>query len=302
MIEEVKEILCRVVSRMRNGSGKISWICAHLPEPKKVSMALMKRPCWSVNARLAIRLKILKIILQPMALGEEATGSMGADTPLAVLSDRPKPLYEYFKQLFAQVTNPPIDAIREEIIMGEDMMLGPESNLLEEGPQHCHRLWIQRPMLTNEELEKISAYQSRGIKSVDACRAYLRKKTGLQGLRRPLRRCVPRPMRPLSKGGSILILSDRDISAKKVPIPSLLACAGLHHHLIRQGTRTKVSIVVETGEARELHHFAVLIGYGANAVNPYLAFETIEAMIKDDKFELTDDLQRCREEFSESLP
>ncbi len=116
------------------------------------------------------------------------------------------------------------------------------------------------------------------------------KKTGPRALRKPLRTLCAKADKAIAAGYSILILSDRDISAKKVPIPSLLACAGLHHHLIRQGTRTKVSIVVETGEARELHHFAVLIGYGANAVNPYLAFETIEAMIKDEKFELTDDL------------
>ena len=210
---------------------------------------------------------------------------MGADTPLAVLSDKPKLLYEYFKQLFAQVTNPPIDAIREEIIMGEDMMLGPESNLLEEAPQHCHRLWIQHPVLTNEELEKISRIHQGSLKAL-TLPAVFEKKDGVAGLEKAFEALCARADKAIAGGVSILILSDRDISSKKVPIPSLLACAGLHHHLIRQGTRTKVSIVVETGEARELHHFAVLIGYGANAINPYLAFETIEAMIKDEKFDL----------------
>ncbi len=151
---------------MRNGSGKISWTSARLPVPKKVP-GLDEKTLLERQRAFGYTIEDLKIILQPMAQGEEATGSMGTDTPLAVLSDKPKLLFEYFKQLFAQVTNPPIDAIREEIIMAEDMMLGPESNLLEEGPQHCHRLWIQHPVLTNEELEKISRIRQRVIKSDD---------------------------------------------------------------------------------------------------------------------------------------
>ena len=255
-----------------------------LPAPKKV-LGLQEKTLLERQRAFGYTIEDLKIILQPMALGEEATGSMGTDTPLAVLSDKPKLLFEYFKQLFAQVTNPPIDAIREEIIMAEDMMLGPESNLLEEGPQHCHRLWIQRPILTNEELEKIARVKKGSLQALKLSTVF-DKKDGIAGVEKAFNILCAKADKAIEKGSSILILSDRDISAKAVPMPSLLACAGLHHHLIRQGTRTKVSIVVETGEAREMHHFAVLIGYGANAVNPYLAFETIEAMTKDARFEL----------------
>jgi glutamate synthase domain-containing protein 2/glutamate synthase domain-containing protein 1/glutamate synthase domain-containing protein 3 len=256
-----------------------------LAQPKKVN-GLDEKTLLERQRAFGYTIEDLKIILQPMAQGEEATGSMGADTPLAVLSDKPKLLFQYFKQLFAQVTNPPIDAIREEIIMGEDMMLGPESNLLEETPKHCHRLWIQHPVLTNEELEKISRIHQGSLKALTLPMVF-EKKDGTDGLEASFELLCAKADKAIEAGVSILVLSDRDISAKKVPIPSLLACAGLHHHLIRRGTRLKVSIVVETGEARELHHFAVLIGYGANAVNPYLAFETIEAMIKDGRFDLT---------------
>jgi len=255
-----------------------------LPQPKKVA-GLNEKTLLERQRAFGYTLEDLKIILHPMAQGEEATGSMGTDTPLAVLSDRPKLLFDYFKQLFAQVTNPPIDAIREEIIMAEDMMLGSESNLLEEGPQHCHRLWIQHPVITNEELEKISRIRQGSLKST-VLPAIFDKKDGAAGMVKTINALCAKADAAIKQGVSILILSDRDISDKKVALPSVLACAGLHHHLIRQGTRTKASIVVETGEAREMHHFAVLIGYGANAVNPYLAFESIAAMIKDDKYDL----------------
>jgi glutamate synthase domain-containing protein 2/glutamate synthase domain-containing protein 1/glutamate synthase domain-containing protein 3 len=266
-----------------------------LPVPKKVH-GLNAKTLLDRQRAFGYTLEDLKLLLQPMALGEEATGSMGTDTPLAVLSDRPKLLFEYFKQLFAQVTNPPIDAIREEIIMAEDMMLGPESNLLEEGPQHCHRLWIQHPVLTNEEMEKIIRLRHHSLKALRLSSVF-DKKDGAAGLEKAFDALCAAADRAIKEGASILVLSDRDVSAKKVPMPSLLACGGLHHHLIRQGTRTKVSIVVETGEARELHHFAVLIGYGANAVNPYLAFESIEAMIEDEKFELRLSFKEAQKNF-----
>jgi len=269
-----------------------------LPAPKKVH-GLDEKTLLARQRAFGYTLEDLKILLQPMAQGEEATGSMGTDTPLAVLSDKPKLLFEYFQQLFAQVTNPPIDAIREEIIMAEDMMLGPESNLLEEGPQHCHRLWIQHPVVTNEELEKIRHIRQGPLKTLTLSTVF-DKKDGLAGLEKAFEVLCDEADKAIKAGFSLLILSDRDISAKKVPIPSLLACGGLHHHLIRQGTRTKASIVVETGEARELHHFAVLIGYGANAVNPYLAFETIEAMIKDEKYELDMSFKDAQKNFQKA--
>lgn len=255
----------------------------NLPAPKKVP-GLVEKTLLERQRAFGYTLEDLKILLMPMALGEEATGSMGTDTPLAVLSERPKLLFEYFKQLFAQVTNPPIDAIREEIIMAEDMMLGPEGNLLEETAAQAHRLWIQRPILTNEELAKVAHVKAGSLKSLDLPILF-KKADGAQGLEAAMEDLFKKADESIKDGVSILILSDRGVNSKNVAIPSLLACAGLHHHLIRQGTRTKTSIVLETGEARELHHFAVLIGYGANAINPYLAFESIEALILDNKFE-----------------
>ncbi len=222
----------------------------------------------------------LSLILQPMAVtGLEATGSMGADTPLAVLSTRPQLLFNYFKQLFAQVTNPPIDCIREEVVMDESVMLGSEGNLLDETPEHCKRLRISKPILSNEELGKIKELKIKGLKAATLATIF-KIQNGPKGLELALDNLFAQADKEIKKGCTILILSDRDINKNNVPIPSLLASSGLHHHLIRKGTRTKVSIVLETGEAREMHHFAVLIGYGANAVNPYLAFETIEEQIR----------------------
>ena len=173
----------------------------NLPVPKKVH-GLNEKTLLERQRAFGYTIEDLKIILQPMAQGEEATGSMGTDTPLAVLSDKPKLLFDYFQQLFAQVTNPPIDAIREEIIMAEDMMLGPESNLLEEGPQHCHRLWIQHPVLTNEELEKISRIRKGSLKALVDCRRYLIKRMVPRALRKPLRFYVPRQIRPLTQAAA----------------------------------------------------------------------------------------------------
>ena len=249
-----------------------------LPKPKKVH-GLNDKTLLERQRTFGYTIEDLKMLLYPMAAGgEEATGSMGTDTPLAVLSSRPQLLFNYFKQLFAQVTNPPIDAIREEIIMGEEMMLGPEGNLLDETPGHCHRLKLARPILTNEELEKI-AHLNMGSLKAATLPILFNKEDGAKGLEGALESLFAKADEVIAAGFSIIILSDRTVNSKHPPMPSVLACAGLHHHLIRKGTRTKVSIVLETGEAREMHHFAVLIGYGANAVNPYMAFETIEDQI-----------------------
>ena len=221
-------------------------------------------------------LEDIRLILEPMVVhGVEATGSMGADTPLAVLSRRPQLLFNYFKQLFAQVTNPPIDPIREEVVMDESVMLGPEGNLFAETPEHAHRLRVPRPILTNEDLGKIRHVKKGKLKAATISSVFAVEE-GADGMEKSLEAMFKEADSAIAKGSSILILSDRDVNKKNAPLPSLLACAGLHHHLIRQGTRTQVSLVIETGEARELHHLAVLIGYGANAINPYLAFETIE--------------------------
>jgi len=225
----------------------------------------------------------LKILMTPMAgEGNEALGSMGNDAALAVLSDRPQLLYNYFKQLFAQVTNPPVDAIREEIIMSMESTIGREYNLLEPGPESARQIKIEYPILTNEELDKlrqIEAVSGGKFKSVTLPSVY-RVKEGKGGLERALASLCKSADKAISRGCEYIILSDRPVDRIYAPIPAPLAIGAVHHHLIRQGTRTKISLVLESGEPREVHHYALLIGYGAGAVNPYLAFETLDDMIR----------------------
>ena len=224
----------------------------------------------------------VKFLLTPMVLtGQEAIGSMGADNPPAVLSNKPKPLSNYFKQLFAQVTNPPIDPIREEIVMSLVSLIGPRPNLLGLGSGgDYHRLEVSQPVLTNEDLERI-----RNIE--DSCIGF-RTKTlrmtysadeGEAGLGPALEELCHAAEQAVRDDYNILILSDRPVDADNIPIPALLATSAVHHHLIRHGMRTDVGIVVETGAAIEVHHFATLAGYGAEAINPYLAFDTIQALL-----------------------
>jgi glutamate synthase domain-containing protein 2/glutamate synthase domain-containing protein 1/glutamate synthase domain-containing protein 3 len=221
----------------------------------------------------------LRLLLAPMAKdGVEAIGSMGTDTPLAVLSNRPKLLYDYFQQLFAQVTNPPIDSIREEIITSAQTTIGAEQNLLNPTPASCHLIALKSPILSNADLAKLQQVNSSGFKSVTIPMLFPAQ-SGAAGLEKAISEICKLADQAIASGISILILSDRDVSVENAPIPALLAVAGLHHHLILQGTRTKVGLVLESGEPREVHHFATLIGYGCGAINPYLAFETIEDMI-----------------------
>ncbi|MBI4445797.1 MAG: glutamate synthase large subunit [Acidobacteria bacterium] len=226
----------------------------------------------------------LKLIMAPMATeGNEAVGSMGNDTPLAVLSERPQLLYNYFKQLFAQVTNPPVDALREELIMSVVTTLGAEQNLLEPLPISTRQIRLKTPILKNEELEKLRALDGSGLhgfKSVTLPIFFNVARRGI-GLEEALEELFRKADAAIAEGCQILILSDRGLDATRAPISALLAVSGLHHHLIRQGSRTRVGMVVESGEPREVHHFALLIGYGASAVNPYLAFESLQAMIQE---------------------
>ena len=227
----------------------------------------------------------LKFLMTPMATtGEEAVGSMGNDTPISALSDRVKPLFTYFKQNFAQVTNPPIDSIREELVMSLVSIIGPRPNIFDlEGTSKTKRLEVRQPILSNDDLEKIRAISQM---SGDHFQSYTFDITypaehGVDGMGWAIDALCERAEEEVRKGCNILILSDRKASADRIPIPVLLACAAVHHHLIRQGLRTSVGLVLETGEPREVHHFACLAGYGAEAINPYLAFETLAAM-KDD--------------------
>ena len=221
-------------------------------------------------------------LVAPMAReGVEPVGAMGNDTPLAVLSDKPQLLYGYFKQLFAQVTNPPVDAIREEIVMAVDTTIGPERNLLEPTPLSAHQIKLPTPILTNDELEKLRRLDTpRGRSGAWAFRSrtipiLFPPAGGGPGLEAAMEEVCLQASAAVRDGANVIVLSDRGISAELAPIPALLAVAGVHHHLIREGTRTRVGLVIESGEPREIHHFALLVGYGAGAVNPYLAFETI---------------------------
>jgi glutamate synthase (ferredoxin) len=224
----------------------------------------------------------LRILMMPMgAEGNEAIGSMGNDAALAVLSERPQLLYNYFKQLFAQVTNPPVDCIREEIIMAMETTIGPEYNLLEPTPLSCRQIRLKSPILTNDELDKLRQLEgiSNGrFKSLSLPILY-RIDGGAAGLERALNALCKQCSHAIEHGYDFIILSDRSVDDHHAPIPALLAVAAVHHHLIREGTRTKVSLVLESGEPREVHHFSLLIGYGAGAINPYLAFETLDDMI-----------------------
>jgi glutamate synthase domain-containing protein 2/glutamate synthase domain-containing protein 3 len=218
----------------------------------------------------------LKMILAPMAAnGEEPVGSMGTDTPLACLSDRPQLLFNYFKQLFAQVTNPPIDPIREEMVMSLISYIGTERNILEETPINCHTLKMPQPVLTNRELEQLRRV-SKGDLLATTLVALFRPEDGESGLRRGLEELCKRASLAVRNGYTLLIISDRGMDKQSAPIPSLLALAAVHNLLIREGTRTSVALIIESGEPREVMHFAMLIGYGASAVNPYLAIESLE--------------------------
>jgi len=220
--------------------------------------------------------------------GEEPIGSMGTDSALAVLSDRPRVLYDYFKQLFAQVTNPPLDAIREELVTDMASTIGPERNLLKPEPESCRQITLKYPIIHNEHVAKLrhlppsSPFRSTTLSMLfdpdfDPEKA---PDMGGAGLEKAMADLCRRASEAVAAGFNILILSDRGVGPKTAPIPSLLATAGVHHHLVREGTRTRCALVVESGDAREVHHVSLLLGYGAGVVNPYVAFETIDDMIE----------------------
>ncbi|MDB5289397.1 MAG: gltB 2 [Phycisphaerales bacterium] len=223
----------------------------------------------------------LKILLTPMAeKGLEGLGSMGTDTPLACLSDKPQLLYNYFRQLFAQVTNPPLDANFEELVTSLYTYLGREGNLLDEAPSACHLIKLQQPILSNSDLEKLREVHVGDLRSVTIPMLF-RVADGEKGLAIAVEELCDSVATSVKEGASIVILSDRGVGPEVAPIPSLLATAAVHHHLIRLGIRTQCGLVVETGEAREVHHFCLLIGFGAGAVNPYVAFETLADMHRE---------------------
>jgi glutamate synthase (ferredoxin) len=236
----------------------------------------------------------LRILLTPMAQnGVEAVGAMGTDTPLSVLSDRPKLLYDYFQQLFAQVTNPPIDSIREEIITSAQTTIGSERNLLQPEPESCRLIRLKTPVISNAEMAQLKQLTTGDFRSVTLPIVF-DPKAGSTGLEAALENIFTQADAAIESGTNLIILSDRSVDREQAPIPALLAVAGMHHHLIRRGSRTRVGIILESGEPREVHHFAVLIGYGCGAINPYLAFETLEGMIREGSLPKVDYQTACK--------
>ena len=248
-----------------------------LPEPSRVQgsdheTVLLRQRCFGYTD------EDLRFLVGPMASdGQEAIGSMGIDTPLACLSDKPQSMFNYFKQLFAQVTNPPIDPIREELVMSLTSYIGTERNILNETPENCHTLKMPHPVLTNRDLEKLRRV-SRGDLLASTLPITFSAPEGETGLKRALDGLCRRASLAVKAGYTLLILSDRGVDEEFAPIPCLLALTAVHNHLVREGTRTGVALIIESGEPREVMHYALLIGYGASAINPYLAIETIEEM------------------------
>ena len=248
-----------------------------LPEPARVhtpdhKTVLTRQRCFGYTN------EEVRLLLSPMATdGQEAVGSMGIDTPLACLSDKPQSLFHYFKQLFAQVTNPPIDPIREELVMSLTSYIGVERNILQEAALNCQTLKMPHPVLSNRDLEKLRRV-SRGDMLATTLSSTFSADEGEDGLRRALDGLCRRASLAIKAGYTLLILSDRGMDEEYAPIPSLLALTAVHNHLVREGTRMGVALIIESGEPREVMHYCLLIGYGASAVNPYLAIETIEEL------------------------
>ncbi len=253
-----------------------------LPPPKNVQENNTETLITRQNA-FGYSLEDFRLLIEPMAIhAYEPTGSMGNDTPLAFLSDQKPILFNYFKQLFAQVSNPPLDAIREELVTSLMGTIGEERNLFEETPEHCRQITVRKPVISDKHLASIRECQLDNLKSETISTLFNPHVVG--GLKSAMDRVQSEASVAISNGASILILSDRGVDQENAPIPSLLATSGVHHHLIRNGIRTKVGLVVETGEAREVAHFSLLIGFGAGAINPYLAFETLRDQVEKGEF------------------
>ena len=258
------------------------WLDEHLVDIKAPEGERLQdgRPLLQMQKAFGYTYEDLRMFLAPMVTtGVDPVGAMGTDTPLAVLSRRPQLLYEYFKQLFAQVTNPPIDALREEIVTSPLVFLGAERNLLHPGPDSCVRIRLHHPVLTDADLAKLAAVKEGPFKSA-VLPILFKAGGGGAALREALDALFAEAEKAIEGGASILILSDRGVDKDHAAIPALLAVGGLHHHLIRAGLRQKASIVLESGEPREVHHFACLIGYGAAAINPYLALQSVRELAR----------------------
>jgi glutamate synthase domain-containing protein 2/glutamate synthase domain-containing protein 1/glutamate synthase domain-containing protein 3 len=273
--EEIKHRICGRKPYGEWLGNKI--VVSELPAPREIRQPSSENVIDRQKA-FGYTLEDLRFLMEPMARnGEEAIGSMGTDVPLAVLSDKSQVLFNYFKQLFAQVTNPPIDPIREETVMSLTSYVGGEGNLLQENEGHARIIELTQPILTNDELERLRWVDKNGF-TAKTISIVFKATEGEGRLKKALDRIRRQAVDAIDEGYEVIILSDKPVDSGHAAIPSLLAVGAVHHHLIRLGLRSKVGLIVETGESREVHHFALLLGYGASAVNPWLAFQTIEDM------------------------
>ncbi len=273
----------------------------HLPDPSPHVQAMDHETILMRQRAFGYTDEDLKTILLPSALsGEEPVGSMGIDTPLACLSDKPQLLFNYFKQAFAQVTNPPIDSIREGLVMSLNCYIGSEGNILEETPKNCHTLKLRHPVISNWRLEKLRRV-SHGDFLATSLPMLFRVAGGEQQLEVAIERLCRSASLAIKSGYTILILTDRGVDDAYAPIPSLLALSAVHNHLIREKTRNQVALIVESGEPREVMHFALLLGYGASAVNPYLAIETLEDLHRQGTFPADSSWQKIFRSYMKSI-
>ncbi len=282
---------------LASGAPYSEWLSLHQPALNDLPMGETRSDTEPLRRRqqaYGYTHEELKLLIAPMVKSaKEAIGSMGTDSPIAVLSNRPRMLFDYFQQLFAQVTNPPLDAMREEIITATLSWIGPEGNLLERSPESCRQIVVEHPVLRNSELAQIAALNGGpndgGFKSAIVSTLY-RPGDGAGGMRTTLDRVRDQVDEAIEDGADIIVLSDRGTDADNVGVPVAMAAGAVHHHLVRTKSRSRVGLVVETAEAREVHHMAVLLGYGANAVNPYLAFESIDDLLAERMYGLPSDL------------
>lgn len=286
------EVKARIAEQHPYGDWLDAQLATITDLPAGVERSSGERSVIQLQQEFGYTIEEKKLLLAPMALdGKEAIGSMGTDTPIAILSERSRHIADYFQQLFAQVTNPPLDAIREEIITSLFARVGPEGNLFDPVPESCRTIHLDNPVLTDAELASIAALDSDhgppGFRSV-VLGARFDATGGGDALASAIQRLRVDADTAIAAGATVLIISDRGNGETDNPIPSLLACSAVHHHLVRRQTRTRVGLVIESGDTREVHHIATLLGFGANAINPYLAFASLTAMIESGEFGLGD--------------
>jgi glutamate synthase (NADPH/NADH) large chain len=298
--EELKQKIC---SQKPYGEwlNKYKIRLEELPEPRVSFTHLEHEQVFKYQKAFGYSTEDLETIIAPMALdGKEPIGSMGTDAPLAILSDQPQHISAYFKQLFAQVTNPPIDPIREKLVMSLATFAGNNGNILIEDPLACHSVALKHPVLTNHELEKIRSIDT-GIFQAKTLQTYFRANGKPESLQKGIDRLCRYATDAVEDGFEVLVLSDRAIDSDHAPIPSLLAVAAVHHHLIRKGYRGQVGIIVEAGDVWEVHHFACLIGFGATAINPYLALSTIRDMKLDGRIKTDADVEQLKKNYIKAV-